>query len=204
MLTGVRLKFARTCLKRQVCMHHACMTAGSIAILRSRRRHASETVESVARDRGPSADSHTVPARAAPLRSRTDRDRCRAVRSYGPRPHGSYGRHRGRHRHVVYELAMAQKVGFRPERRLRPQRRDVHRRSNPRSDAERHARALPAHHARSARPPLGIGGAPSHRRVGGSKRVEVHCKTPDLMRHLCQTVTPWVSGATRGRCVARE
>ena len=45
------------------------MTAGSIAILRSRRRHASETVESVARDRGPSADSHAVPARAAPLRA---------------------------------------------------------------------------------------------------------------------------------------
>ena len=48
--------------KRQVCMHHACMTAGSIAILRSRRRHASETVESVARDCGPSADSHAMPA----------------------------------------------------------------------------------------------------------------------------------------------
>ena len=45
------------------------MTAGSIAILRSRRRHRSETVESVARDRGPSADSHAVSARAAPLRA---------------------------------------------------------------------------------------------------------------------------------------
>ena len=103
--------------------------------------------------------------------------RCRAVRSYGPRPHGSYGRHRGRHRHVVYELAIAQKVDFRPERRLRLRLRDLHRRSNPRSDAERHPHALPAHHARSARPPLGIGGARSHRRGRGSKRVEVRCKT---------------------------
>jgi hypothetical protein len=41
----LRLKLRRTFLKRQVCMHHACKTAGSIAILRSRRRHASETVE---------------------------------------------------------------------------------------------------------------------------------------------------------------
>ena len=64
-----------------------------------------------------------------------------------------------------------------PERRLRPRRRDDHRRSKSRSDTERHARALPAHHARSARPPLGIGGARSHRRGRGSKRVEVHCKT---------------------------
>ena len=66
----------------------------------------------------------------------------------------------------------------RGERHLRPRRRDVHRRSNPRSDAERHPHALPAHHARSARPPLGIGGARSHRRGRGSKRVEVRCKTP--------------------------
>jgi hypothetical protein len=99
--------------------------------------------------------------------------RCRAARSYGPRPHGFYGRHRGRHRHVVYELAIAQKADFRPERRLRLRLRDVHRRSNPRSDAERHARALPAHHARSARPPLGIGVARSHRRGGGSNCVRV-------------------------------
>eukprot|EP00966_Prymnesium_polylepis_P189532 4391775-Prymnesium_polylepis.2 len=49
------------------------------------------------------------------------------------------------------------------ERRLRLRRRDVHRRSKSRSDAERHPHALPAHHARSARPPLGIGGARSHR-----------------------------------------
>ena len=54
MLFQLRLKLRRTCLKRHVCMHHACMTAGSIAILRSRRRHASETVERAARDRGPS------------------------------------------------------------------------------------------------------------------------------------------------------
>ena len=174
------MKFARTCLKRQVCIYHACMTAGSIAILRSRRRHRSETAVRAAGDRGPSgpsADSHAVPARAAPLRAAPAETRCRAVRSYGPRPHGSYGRHRGRHRHVVYELAIAQKVDFRPERRLRLRLRDVHRRSNPRSDAERHPHALPAHHARSARPPLGIGGARSHRRGRGSKRVEVRCKT---------------------------
>ena len=107
MLFLPRLKLRGTCLKRQVCMHHACMTAGSIAILRSRRRHASETVESVARDRGPSADSHAVPARAAPLRAAPAETRCRAVRSYGPRPHGPCGRHRGRHRHVVYEPATA-------------------------------------------------------------------------------------------------
>ena len=103
---GVRLKLRGTFLKRQVCMHHACMTAGSIAILRSRRPHASETVERVARGRGPSGDSHAVPARAAPLRATlrgSAETRCRAVRSYGPRPHGSYGRHRGRHRRVVYE-----------------------------------------------------------------------------------------------------
>ena len=100
MLTGPRLKFARTCLKRQVCMHHACMTAGSIAILRSRRRHASETVECVARGRGPSADSHAVPARAAPLRAAPAETRCRAVRPYGPRPHGPQPHRRrcGRHR----------------------------------------------------------------------------------------------------------
>ena len=57
----LRLKLRRTCLKRQVCMHHTCMTAGSIAILRSRRRHRSETAERTAGDRGPSgpsADSH--------------------------------------------------------------------------------------------------------------------------------------------------
>ena len=54
----------------------------SIDILRSRRRHASETVESVARDRGPSADSHAEPARAAPLRAVPAETRRRAVRSY--------------------------------------------------------------------------------------------------------------------------
>eukprot|EP00966_Prymnesium_polylepis_P095208 2204577-Prymnesium_polylepis.1 len=53
--------------------------------------------------------------------------RCRAVRSHGPRPHVSYRRRRGRHRQVVHEPAMAQKVDFRPESRLRPRRRDVHR-----------------------------------------------------------------------------
>ena len=101
MLTGPRLKFARTCLKRQVCMHHACMTTGSIAILRSRRRHRPETVERVARGRGPSADSHAVPARAAPLRAAPAETRCRAVRSYGPRPHVPHRRRRGRHRYPL-------------------------------------------------------------------------------------------------------
>jgi hypothetical protein len=37
--------------------------------------------------------------------------RCRAV-FRTVRPHGSYGRHRGRHRQVVHEPAMAQKVDF--------------------------------------------------------------------------------------------
>lgn len=55
----------------------------------------------------------------------------------------------------------------------------------PRSDAERHPHALPAHHARSARPPLGIGGVRSHRWGRGSKRVEVHCKTRSLLVHPC-------------------
>lgn len=87
---------------------------------------------------------------------------------------------------------MAQKVDFRLERRLRPRRLDVHRRSNPRSDAERHPHALPAHHARSARPPLGIGGARSHRRGRGLKRVEVHPKTPTV-KHTRTKLTPGVS-----------
>ena len=119
--------------------------------------------------------------------------RCRAVLSYGPRPHGSYGRHRGRHRHVVYELAIAQKVDFRPERRLRLRRRDDHKRSKSRSDAERHPHALPAHHTRSARPPLGIGGVRSHRWGRGSKRVEVHCKT---VQRLFRTGPPPLSDPT--------
>ena len=78
MLFGVRLKLRQNCLKRQVCMHHACMTSKSIAILRSRRPHASETAVRAARDRGPSADSHAVPARAAQLRAtplRSDAER---------------------------------------------------------------------------------------------------------------------------------
>ena len=53
------MKLRRTCLKRQVCVKHACMTAGSIAILRSRRRHRSETVERVARGRIPSGRAAT-------------------------------------------------------------------------------------------------------------------------------------------------
>ena len=75
MLFQLRLKLSRTFLKRQVCMHHASMTAGSIAILRSRRRYASETAERAAQDRGPSGDSHAVPARAAPLPPRPDAER---------------------------------------------------------------------------------------------------------------------------------
>eukprot|EP00966_Prymnesium_polylepis_P301227 6960291-Prymnesium_polylepis.1 len=74
------------------------MTAGSIAILRSRRCHRSETALGAAQDRGPSADSHAVPARAAPLRVAPAATRCRAVRSYGPRLHVPHRRHRGRHR----------------------------------------------------------------------------------------------------------
>ena len=65
---GARLKLRQNCLKRQVCRLHACMTAGSVSIPRSRRRHGSETGERAARNRGSSADSQPEPARAAPLR----------------------------------------------------------------------------------------------------------------------------------------
>jgi hypothetical protein len=41
-------------------------------------------------------------------------------------------------------------------------------------------------------------------RCGARCRARLAVYGIDLMRHLCQTVTPWVSGATRGRCVARE
>ena len=150
------------------------MTAGSIAILRSRRRHASETVECVARGRGPSADSHAVPARAAPLRAAPAETRCRAVRSYGPRPHGSYGRNRGRHRHVVYEPAMAQNAKGRFSPREAPSAAAA--RCSPAVEIAircRAARPRPSRtpcEDRSARPPLGIGGTCSHRRSTGLKR----------------------------------
>lgn len=123
------------------------------------------------------AASQPESARAAPLRSRTDLD---------PMPSGTFIRSATStfpigdvvvgigSRLLAPARAPNQKVIFRPERRLRPRRRDVHRRSKSRSDAERHARALPAHHARSARPPLGIGGTRSHRRSMGLKRVSVH------------------------------
>ena len=96
---GVRLKLRRNCLKWQVCVHHACMTTGSVAILRSRRRHASERVERAARVRGPSARlACRAGESAAPLRAASAETRWRAVRPYGPRPHGSHRRQSGRHR----------------------------------------------------------------------------------------------------------
>ena len=109
-----------TCLFRQFCLsfnrrwNSMLLTAGSIAILRSRRRHASETVECVARDRGPSADSHALPARAAPLRAAPAETRCRAVRPYGPRPLVPYRRHRGRHRQSVVSPQWPKRSIFAP------------------------------------------------------------------------------------------
>ena len=65
----------------------------------------------------------------------------------------------------------------------------------------RAARPRPSriYHSRSARPPLGIGGAHPHRRDMGSKRVEVHPKTlgvkietPPVLR--APGVAPYVRG----------
>ena len=108
-------------------MKHACMMSKSIDILRSRRPHAFETVESVARDRGPSADSHAVPARAAPLRAAPAETRCRAVHPYGPRPHGPHRRRCGRHRQPLVSRREPKSSIFAPrrERHLQPRRRQV-------------------------------------------------------------------------------
>ena len=177
MLFQLRLKLRRTCLKRQVCMHHACITAGSVTILRSRRRHRSETAERAARDRGPSADSHAEPARAAPLRAVPAETRCRAVRSYGPRPHVPHRRRRGRHRYPLVSRREPKKSIFAPRGAFGRSGamftggriRDPMPSDTP-APFPHTVRGRPDHRSASAVPVLTVG-------AGGSKRVEVHCKT---------------------------
>ena len=86
----------------------------SIDILRSRHLHAFEVVSRAARDR-PSPRLR-MPSRRERRRSGAapTATRCRAVLSYGPRPHGSYGRHRGRHRQPLVSRRKPKRSIFAP------------------------------------------------------------------------------------------
>ena len=173
----LRLKFARTCLKRQVCMKHACMMSKSIDILRSRHPHAFEVVSRAARDR-PSPRLR-MPSRRERRRSGAapTATRCRAVLSYGLRPHGSYGRHRGRHRRVVYEAGGPKRSIFAPRGAFG--RGDAMITGGQNRDPMPSGTLTPFPHAMRGRPDHRSASAvPILRRGRGFKRVRVYPKTP--------------------------
>ena len=111
----LRLKFARTCLKK-ASMHVTRMhdveidrypTISTSACVRSGLTAPPET----ARARGFATRVGESGAAPEPHRPRPDAER---VLSYGPRPHGSYGRHRGRHRQPLVSRRKPKRSIFAP------------------------------------------------------------------------------------------